>query len=104
MDVLALRQTKRDLAGWLFYGIRHGDLDPPLEFANILGIRVEPGLITRTKVLLEKRQFMRYRIQDAGVLFSSSSSFLGACAIAEKALESHTRIDLCRKRLRRRGP
>src|SRR5437867_2300955 len=39
------------------------------------------------------------RIENAGVLLSPSSSLLRACSVAEQTLESHTRIDLCGKRL-----
>src|SRR5439155_3288255 len=47
---------------------------------------------------------MRNRIQNAGVLPSSSRSLLRACSVAEQPLESHTRIDLRRKRLGGRRP
>src|SRR5437870_2125138 len=47
---------------------------------------------------------MRDRIQNAGVLLSSSRSLLRACSVAEQPLESHARIDLCRKGLGGRRP
>src|SRR6266849_8324246 len=47
---------------------------------------------------------MRDRIQNAGVLPSSGSSLLRTCSVAEQPLESHTRVDFCRKGLRGRGP
>src|SRR2546425_13198501 len=100
MDMLALRQAEWDLSTGLFHGIAHRNLDPPLDFANVLGIGVEPCFITRTEIFLQKSQIMRDRLQDAGVLLSSGSSLLGACSVAEQPLESHTRIDLCRQRLR----
>src|SRR5207247_3979205 len=77
---------------------------PALDFANIFSIGVELGFIARPEVFLQKCQVMRDRIQNAGVLPSSGSSLLRTCSVAEQPLESHTRVDFCRKRLRGRRP
>src|SRR6266850_2727959 len=58
MDMFALRQAKWDLCSRFFHGIGHRNLDPPLNFADVIGIGIEPRLITSTEVLLEKSQFM----------------------------------------------
>src|SRR4029077_4967982 len=73
-------------------------------FANVIRVGVEPGLIAGAEVFLEKSQLMRDRIQNAGVLLSSTGSLVRACSVAEQPLERHPRIDLCRKRLRGRRP
>ena len=40
----------------------------------------------------------------AGIMIPASEAFGGRCAIAEEALESYSRIDLHRQRLRGRCP
>src|SRR5437867_12955574 len=79
-------------------------MDPPLDFTNVLKIRIEPGPIARTEVLLENRKLTTDRIENARVLLSPGKPLLFACSIAEQALESHTWIDFCGKRLRGRRP
>src|SRR5438105_31404 len=104
MDMLTLRQAKWDLCSRLFHGIGHRNLDAPLNFANVIGIGIEPRLITGAEVFLEKGQLMCDRIQNARVLLPPRSSLVRTGSIAEQPLESHTRIDLCREGLGGRRP
>src|SRR6266849_8576277 len=104
MEMFALRQAKRDLFRRFTYGLVHGNLDAPLNFTDVLEVRVEPAPIARAKGLLKKRNLLRDRIENAGVLLSSGTPLLRTCSIAEQAFESHPRIDFRRKRLRGRGP
>src|SRR6266704_689544 len=104
MDMLALREAKWDLSSRFTHCFAHRNLDPPLKFTNVLKIGVEPSPIARAEILLEKTKLMRHRIENASVLLSSSEPLLRTGSFAEQALEGHTRIDLCRKRLRGRRP
>src|SRR5262245_54446531 len=104
MDMFALRQAKWDLTARFFRGIGHCNLDPALQFANVLRIGVEPSFIAGTEILLQESQLMRHRIQNARVLLTSRSSFLGARPVTEQAFESDARIHLGRQRLSGRRP
>src|SRR5215468_2022145 len=60
MNMLALRQTEWNLASRLFHGIGHRNLDPALDFADVLCVRVESGFITGAEIFLQKSKFMCY--------------------------------------------
>ena len=104
MDMLALRQAKWDLPRRFTHCFAHRNLDPPLNFTNVLHISVEPAPIARAKVLLERSNLIGYGIENAGVLLASGKPLLRTRPVAEQALESHTRIDFRRKGLRGRAP
>src|SRR5262245_44602098 len=104
MYMFAFRQPKRDVASRLFHGAGHRNLDPTFDLANVLRIGVQLGFIARTEVLLEKNELMSDRIQNAGILLSSSRSLLGTCSVAEKPLEGYTGVHFRGKRLGRGRP
>src|SRR6516162_266028 len=104
MDVLAFRQAEWDLTRRLTDGLAHRNLDPPLELTDVLQIGVEAAPVAGAEILLERRDLVGYRIEDAGVLFAPRQPLLRTRSIAEQALESDTRIDFGRERLVGRTP
>src|ERR1700677_2423296 len=104
MDMLAFRQAKWNLSIRLGHRLAHGNLDAPLDFPNVLQIGIHPRAVARAQILLEKRDFMRHRIENTGVLFASQNALFRTGTIAEQAFEGHPRVDLRRKRLCWRGP
>src|SRR5262245_9742226 len=100
MNMVVLRNAKRDLRSWLLHRPAHRNIDPPLEFTNVLGVSIDAAAVAGAEVSLESSKFVRYRIQNAGILLSSRQPLFGIRSITEQALESHARVDLRRKRLR----
>ena len=83
----------------------HGDLQPALDLADVLGVVVEPRAIGRRRTSLRRRE--RLPVSESRMLPSRlrrAGALLGRAAVSEHALEHHLRIQLHRQRLGRRGP
>jgi hypothetical protein len=52
MDVLAFRQSERNLAGRLFNGVRHGNMDSTFDFPYVFRVGVDSSLIAIAEVFL----------------------------------------------------
>src|SRR4029077_18280766 len=102
--MLAFWEAKRDIDRRFLHRVADRNLDPPLELTNVLEIGVEPAPIAGAEIALEQTKLTRDRIENAGILLATRNPLLRTRAVAEQALEGHTRIDFCRERLGRRRP
>src|SRR5206468_9078243 len=82
----------------------HRDANASLELTSVLEVGVEPRAIAGTEVFLEQAQLAGDRIENARILLPAGKPLLRTRAVAEQALEDHSRIDFRRERLRRRRP
>ena len=82
----------------------HGDLQPPLDLADVLGVVVEPRAVGGARFAAQPRETAGQRVQNAAVALSALGALLRRAAVSEHALEDHLRIQLHRQRIGRRGP
>jgi hypothetical protein len=101
MDVLAVGQAERHVRRRFLDRIAHRDPDAALELPNIFEIGVEARPIARTQILLEGAELAGHRVEDAGILLSSSQALFRARPVAKQALEDNARVHLRRQRLGR---
>src|SRR5207248_2817840 len=80
------------------------DVEPALDFADVIGVLIETGAISRAEILLEARQAFCNRIENAAVLLTARGAFGRTAAVSEKLLEDDLRIQFHRQRLCRRRP
>ena len=106
-DVLveSLRHTDRNaqIGGRDRRGL-HGNLEPALDFADVLRIVVEPRAIGRAGLVAKTRETAGERIQNAAIALSARGALRGRSAVAEHALEDYLRIQFHGQGLSGRRP
>src|SRR5688572_1495990 len=98
------RDTKRDFhARRNIRGLGYV-LQPAFDLSNVFEIFVETRAVGTGKGTVQTSHLLRNGVEDAGPRLFAREPLLRIAAIAEEALENHSRVSLMGKGLRRRRP
>src|SRR5205085_2904607 len=70
----------------------------------VFEIAIQPVPVARAERLLEKRDFLHHRIEDAGAFLSTQTPLFRTRSVTEQPFERHPWIHFGWKRLRGRAP
>src|SRR4051812_47578849 len=93
-----------EIARWIVTRNCLGVLYSPLNLADRIQILSDTIAIARSQRPLQVREFVDYRIEQAGPLLERGAAFGCRALFAKEVFENNPRVSLCRKRRRRRGP
>src|SRR6188474_2460924 len=93
-----------EIARWIVTRNCLGMLYSPLNVADRIQILIYTIAVARSKRLLQVREFIDNRIEQAGPLLKRGAAFGRRTLFPKEVFENNPRVSLRRKRRRRRGP